>query len=467
MMDAARHDMAICTRTLMVLLLLWCGGVLRGQTAATTMDTDFWVGFLKGYEDVVSSNDTLSLLVSGSTPTTGTATCDTMSINFSVTPGTTTHVVLPNDFPTATFGIHVTTSEPVSLYASYYRHHSHDITGVLPTSTIGNDYVLQSYQDTSTSPLLSKNNEFCVVATQDSTTVYYQIGDNSSAMADSVLLYAGQAFKWIMSAPLSGTHVWTTDCGKPIAVFIGHECAYVPFDETACDHLYEQAIPTRYWGRNFVVTSSLLRDHDILRVTALSDSTTFTFGSTTQTLEARQTVEFDIRSKTIPATFLESDKPVSVILYLTGNMYTHNPFDYSMLGVADPAMVVVHPVEQQIRQATFTTFHYQYWNYHNVNITINSNSINDIALDGVPIGDEFSRVPHHPEYAYARLAIEEGSHTLSSQNGGFIAYAYGFGDQESYDYALGTSLGIGSPQLRIADIPSAQIDSTNNIFLSR
>lgn len=463
-MATIRHNMATCARVLLLLLLLSGSGVLCGQTTATTMDTDFWVGFLKNFDDNSPFGDTLSLLVSGSTSTTGTATCDTMSINFSVTPGTTTHVVLPNDFPTATFGVHVTTAEPVSLYASHYQHYSHDITGVLPSSTIGNDYVLQSYQDTSASPLEPKNNEFCVVATQDSTTVYYQIGDNSSAMTDSVLLHAGQVFKWIMNTPLSGTHVWTTDCDKPIAVFMGHECAFIPFNEAACDHLYEQAIPTRYWGRNFVVTSSLLRDHDIVRVTALYDSTTFTFGSATQTLEARQTTEFDIQSKTTPATFLESDKPVSVILYLTGNMYTDNPFDYSMLGRADPAMVVVHPVEQQIRQATFTSFHYLYRNYHHVNITINSSSINDIVLDGVPIGDEFIRVPNHPEYAYARLTIVEGSHTLSSPNGGFNAYTYGYGTEESYDYALGTSFNIGRPQLSIADIQSAQIDSTNNNF---
>lgn len=469
MIVIARHDMTTWAKTLTVLLLLLGGGVLRGQTTATTADTDFWVGFIYNVvEDFdYMPPDTLALMVSGSTPTTGTATCGTMSVDFSVNPGTMTRVVLPPDFPVAAYGVHVATAAPVSLYASNYHDCSHDITGVLPTSALWVDYVLQSYQDTVTS-LLPAYNEFCVVATQDSTMVYYQIGESPSTMPDSVLLHAGQLFQWNDSVPLSGTHVWTADCDKPIAIFMGHVCAWVPYNEiSACDHLFEQAVPTCYWGRNFVVTSSLQRGHDIVRVTALYDSTTFAFGDTVQRLGARRTAEFDILSETTPATFLQSDKPVCVILYQTGNGYD-NQYPYWTLG--DPSTVVIHPVERQIRQAAFTTYPYAHssaWTstmtYHNVNITIDSSSIGDIDLDGVPIGHLFSPVPNRSEYAYARLTLERGSHTLSSQHGGFVAHTYGISYAQSYAYALGTSFAI-NPQLRIADSTSAYLDSTNSNY---
>lgn len=460
--------MTTWAKVLMVLLLLFGGGVLRGQTTATTQDTDFWVGFIDNIAEYFDNMppDTLALLVSGSTPTTGIATCGTMSVDFSVSPGTMTRVVLPPDFPVATHGVHVATAAPVSLYASNYHKKSHDITGVLPTSALWVDYVLQSFQDTLTSRLPTYN-EFCVVATQDSTTVYYQIGESPSTMPDSVLLRAGQLFQWVDSVPLSGTHVWTADCGKPIAVFMGHGCACVPYNEGACDQLYEQAVPTCYWGRNFVVTSSLQRGHDIVRVTALYDSTTFTFGDTVQRLGARQTAEFDILSETTPATFLQSDKPVCVVLYLTGNCYD-NPYPYWNMG--DPSTVVIHPVERQVRQAAFTTYPYAYSTgtiismaYHNVNITIDSSSIGDIALDGAPIGHLFTSVPNRPEYAYARLNLEMGSHTLSSQHGGFVAHTYGVSSEQSYAYALGTSFALNS-QFRIADSASAYLDSTGSNY---
>lgn len=144
MIVIARHDMTTWAKTLTVLLLLLGGGVLRGQTTATTADTDFWVGFIDNFvgDFDYMPLDTLALMVSGSTPTTGTATCGTMSVDFSVNPGTMTRMVLPPDFPVATYGVHVATAAPVSLYASNYHKNSHDITGVLPTSALWVDYVL-------------------------------------------------------------------------------------------------------------------------------------------------------------------------------------------------------------------------------------------------------------------------------------------------------------------------------------
>jgi hypothetical protein len=54
----------------------------------------------------------------------------------------------------------------------------------------------------------------------------------------------------------TGTRIHTT---KPVAVFQGQSCTSVPWAAQACDHLYEQCIPTHFWGRHFVVMPTVGR----------------------------------------------------------------------------------------------------------------------------------------------------------------------------------------------------------------
>lgn len=441
------------------MLLLASAVLAQGQTH-TTMGTDFWVGFMPNNRQRPSSNpNTLSLLITAPTAATGTVSCGGDSFTFTVPPDSMTRVTIPsrtNYFNTNTSGLHVTTSQPVSLYASNHTNYSHDITGVLPTPTLGTDYVLQSYQFHGSGGV---DNQFCIIATQNNTTVHYQLGDTGTAV-HTIQLQAGQAFQWEENLDLSGTHVWTTDCNKPIAVFSGHECAYVPSGYASGDHIFEQSIPIDYWGRHFIVTSSMGRRHDLLRVTALTDNTTFTFADTTCTLQARQTAEIDILSDSLPAAYLESDKPVSVFLYLTGQQYGSH-----IAQMGDPSMLVVHPIEQQLRQIAFSTFVSTYSTYHYANITTESSTIGHITLDGTPISDTaFHPIPNHPDYVYTRLAISPGSHTLASSYGGFNAHLYGIGQAESYSYALGASLDSSNPLAWVNGTPSIQLDSTNNRF---
>lgn len=445
---------------LAALMLLLASTVVAQGQVHTTMGTDFWVGFMPNNRQRPSSNpNTLSLLITAPTAATGTVNCGGDSFTFTVPPDSMTRVTIPsrtNYFNTNTSGLHVTTSQPVSLYASNHTNYSHDITGVLPTPTLGTDYVLQSYQFHGSGGV---DNQFCIIATQNNTTVHYQLGDTGTAV-HTIQLQAGQAFQWEENLDLSGTHVWTTDCNKPIAVFTGHECTYVPRDYDSGDHIFEQSIPIDYWGRHFIVTSSMGRRHDLLRVTALTDNTTFTFADTTCTLQARQTAEIDILSDSLPAAYLESDKPVSVFLYLTGQQYGSH-----IAQMGDPSMLVVHPIEQQLRQIAFSTFVSTYSTYHYANITVESSSVGSVALDGALIADTaFLPVPGHPEYAYARLSITPGSHTLSSSHGGFNAHLYGIGQAESYSYALGAALDPANPLAWVNDIPSVDLDSTNNRF---
>ena len=51
---------------------------------------------------------------------------------------------------------------------------------------------------------------------------------------------------------LAGSHV-VTDASTPVAVFAGHECAYIPGDGyCCCDHLEEQILGMHTWGQEYL-----------------------------------------------------------------------------------------------------------------------------------------------------------------------------------------------------------------------
>ncbi len=440
---------------------------LYGMSCAQGLSTegnDFWVGFLSNYRCRV---DTLSLLATGNVSTTGrvSTASGSWSDTFNVIPGQVTTVLIPDSLlPTldemvANAGLHVTTGASISLYASNYGRHTYDNTNVLPTASLRNRYIIQ----TSSSIASSWRNEFCVVATTDSTVVYINTTANSdrdrfqAGVTDSVVLQRGQFYMVKSFEDLSGTEVWTKDC-KPVAVFMGNECAAVPDGCEYCDHLYEQAIPTEYWGRHFGITSSRTRLNDVLMITARYDSTLVSFGGTTLWLNARESVDTLLNySVTDRAFYLESSKPVSVYLYLTGTSCGGSK--------GDPSFTVIHPLEEQLSSIVFSTYSTSVVDSHYVNIVTRSSNYNHIYIDSHWVNPyAFLPLPGNEEYVYAQVRVSHGSHRLCSNQGGFVAHVYGLGVAESYSYAVGSCLDPINPQAFLNGQPFSAYHSPNNSF---
>ena len=69
---------------------------------------------------------------------------------------------------------------------------------------------------------------------------------------------------------LSGTKIVTD---RPVSVFSGHECANVPSNVTACDHLIEQIPPTALWGTVYYVAPLANKISYTIKVLAAYHST--------------------------------------------------------------------------------------------------------------------------------------------------------------------------------------------------
>ena len=458
--------------------------LLMPAMAQSTLGKDFWVSFLPHGEHINYNGHgtTLELVVIGKRPCTGWVTNPNTqwSTTFEVQAGTSTKVSIPIEGNyinnPAGFqedsdcilnqGLHIVTTDSVSLYASnkinYYDEESSEATCVLPTPSLGSEYIIQTY------PSLQGNagdlSEFCIVATQNNTLVDITLTDRSACghyanMPFSVVLQAGQCYQilsatsYLTERDFSGTHIKVRN-GKRIAVFAGNNCAsyyLYSYGIVAMHHLYEQMLPVSTWGQKFIVAGTQGSRKGKVRITALNNTCNIKRnGVSVATINARKTYDYEITSST-QADFIETSEPAQVFLYLT------LPFDESGdMRDGSPAMVLISPLEQKIKDATFCTFTPSPASSHQnhyVNIVTEANCVSSMKLDGRNIASQFHLTPYNSGYSYARIQIQHGTHTLSSAaggtNGGFVAQVYGLGDLGCYAFSAGSMVIDQSAQIMV------------------
>jgi len=441
---------------LLVLLLSLAG--VKTTNAQNTVGTDFWVTFLPNYETDADHPLTLSLIATASSPCSGTITnpYTDWSTSFEVSVGATTIIDIPSSEAysdddsddVVNIGLHVVSTEPISLFASNFRPYTFDVTDVLPTYSLGSNYIIQTYNESNRSIAMNPSShtnsrsdgscsEFTVLAVEDNTTVYITLADNSmnghySNQPFSVTLNTGQCYqiKSVNGGNFSGSQV-SVSGNKKVAVFAGNRCTNVPNGCAYCDHIVEQMMPVSCWGNHFVVTNSSMRTYDVIRVTAANDNCQISIdGSVVTTINQKETYQFEITSDN-PSMYLETSQPAMVYLYYSGSQCAGE--------MGDPSMVIVSPIEQRMDYVTFSTFNSGASQYHFVNVITNTEDVNAMQLDGNSLASEFQTVSGNSGYSFARVAIEHGSHTLSTTGDGFVAHVYGLGDDESYAYSVGSN----------------------------
>ena len=350
----------------------------------------------------------------------------------------------------ATRGIKVESTDTISVYCTNIAYVSFDASFVLPTESLGDEYIIQGCdQSTDGGSAFNDyvvNNEtsaFLIVATEDNTVVEITpkcntLGGHAANETFSVTMNAGETYQLRstrsgLQRDLSGTRVLASDC-KRIAVFNGNTITCVPVNTgNGFDHVFEQAMPLRSWGKKFVVTNSLHRNRDFVKITSsANDNEIKKNGETVIVLREGQSYYFPM-PQSEESCFIETTQPSAVYLY---NNSSH---DYRDLG--DPSMVWIAPVEQRINEVTFSTFDHYNINIevHSVNIIVNTEDINHVYLDDELISPLlFQRVNGNDDYSFVRRDISHGVHHISCVNG-FNAHVYGFGDAKGYAYLVGSN----------------------------
>ena len=464
-------------RKLALLFAVVCLGLPTFAQNTSTQGKEFWLSFMQnGFRNHPEGYwVTTQVLISAKRDCSGTVSnpLTGWSRTFTVSANDVTTVDIPEaqgyhgetEYETVTQkAIKVVSTDTISVYCTNIAHVSFDASFVLPIESLGDEYIIQSYDQSVAGSLNdyvtdNETSAFVIVATEDNTTVditpkCQTLAGHAAGETYSITLNAGETYhvrstRYGSQRDLSGTHIVASDC-KKIAVFNGNTLTCIPINMgNGYDHIVEQAMPLRSWGKNFVVTNSLNRNRDFIKITSSANNNVITMnGNPLTTLQAYESYIFSMLESE-HSCFISASQPCAVYLY-NNSSYDQNPLG----GLGDPSMVWIAPVEQRINDITFTTFDNSSINItvHSVNIIVNTENINSVYFDGQLLSPLlFNRVNGNNDYSFIRQDISHGVHHISCANG-FNAHVYGFGNAKGYAYLVGSNAKDLSTSLVINDI---------------
>lgn len=201
---------------------------------------------------------------------------------YNITAGSVRVISLPGSLRTGastgkeTKGIRITATKPVSVQGLVELTDTGEGFLGLPVDALGKYYIIPTFF-----PVISAVVQ--VVAKEDNTQVSFKLrlpsngrvfhGDAVYTNGDVIRVTINdlEVFQVLGDSDLSGT---TVTSSKPIAVFSGNDCAFVPSIRPPCNHLVEQIPPVSVWGTRFFTIPTPNRvEGDVFQVIASAGNT--------------------------------------------------------------------------------------------------------------------------------------------------------------------------------------------------
>lgn len=465
------------------------------------LDAAFKTGDQSEFAVVVSNtNNTYTAQVTITHP-------DGVNRNVSVAPGSELTIRLPfkerlitykgrNAFQlVSTIPVTVYQFNPITAKKGSTFAHTNDASLLLPSHVLGEEYLVMTYRTS-----LSTGNHyiagwrnlefpsyFTIVAAHDDTEVTVtakghlrggtdlgggpNIGALNPGQSFTTTLAAGEVLQFVSSADyanvdnstckyvtsdtsaytemnyclgpdLSGSEVQSD---KPVAVYAGNGCAFVPFYYWACDHLEQQMFPTKTWTTQYIVgklRTPLQSQPNLYKILALNDGTRITTKPNVNTQESphhnsscnRVLNRGDSCMIETTQNFIIISNPGNPILvgqFLPGQNYA----EATSTTEGDPAFVLVPPVEQFRKDYVFLVPD----TYRSSYLTLMATR-QDIAitLNGNPVTNSFTRVSDADAYVMT-MPISAGTYRINADSR-LGVMVYGYDEYVSYAYPAGLDL---------------------------
>lgn len=332
---------------------------------------------------------------------------------------------------------------------------------ILPTVVLGKTYYALSWNQNTNQVASGEytRSQFSVVATEDNTSLRINLKRNGVAVATPItveLPKAGDVYQFQDAQDISGTFIESIGSGtnscKKIAVFSGSSSLGISTNLTSVgcnisnnsiDPLYQQCYPINSLGKKYGLTPFRGKNKFNYRIIATENNTTFLTNGANPVILNKGDIftgfsDMNVYNASKPPLIIEADKPIAVAQYsLTMNCD---------IGVGDPDMIFLNPVEQSISDITVFLSSKQAITDQNVNVFIKDEgtALSSFKINGanVPLSS-FIKVPNsNYVYLQQQFAVSSGNSSSIRLNSdsGFNAICYGFGNVESYGYSAGTNI---------------------------
>ena len=336
-------------------------------------------------------------------------------------------------------------SNPVSASFLNREIYSTDISYLLDTSALGNEYRIVGWEHAF--GML----QFSLTALEDGT-----VATVTPASPLSTGQVAGESFNVELQKGQSVLYTSTSGndltgslivANKPLAVFSGAQCSNVPQGFTACDHLFTQLPPVQHWAREYIVaeTANTGNAGNLVRIIAHTDGTQIRLnGDTTIVLNAGQFHEI----LSAGDLHIETSHPVLVAQFLKG---------YSQTGFGDPAFSFIAGIHQTLKDYVFTApVNLASYEQNFLNLTVPDSALNSLELNGASVDTSNFRSVPGTGYSTGRVEIEPGVGRMTA-NQKFLVTISGFTRHDSYHTIIGAnySAGASAPELAVVALAVA------------
>ncbi len=304
-----------------------------------------------------------------------------------------------------------TTSENGLTYS-----YTNDASLLIPTKALGTEYIGLARSSFDDAPgFLS------IVATADDTEVTFTSSARVQAGSGVPALMPGETHTFeldagdvvqitsVLSNPgdhtdLTGSRVVSD---RPIAMYGGHGCTFIPDEFAACDHLEEVLLPLDTWGRSVVAASTFPLSPDepnYFRIVSGTDDNAITFAGLDHdpvTLDAGEFVELEHQGGFRVA----GTGRVAVVQFMVSQTYVGR-----LNGLGDPAMAVGIPEEQLRSEYVFLVP----GSYTRSWATLFGPMDAVLMLDGARLG-AFTAI-EGTDYGSMHVPISPGGHRITSED---------------------------------------------------
>jgi hypothetical protein len=379
--------------------------------------------------------------------------------NFTLAPASVTNISLPiaaiistNGSPSEN-GIHVTATQPVSVYILYLLPTASTAFTAYQTRMLGTNYCVLARPS-----YVAGRSEFAIVGTVNNTSVAITpsatanlLGFNGVTVTN-ITLQQGQTYQLqstTTSNDVTGTLI-TSD--NPIAVFAGASDTFAPNASTGYGNpIAGEQLPIAEWGNQALSLSFGRPGGDIYRVLAVSNNTVVT-NLTTNTLVAFSPNNAPIETNAITngvfvVTLANAGQFYEAIMDGPVQFQANNPIQVAQIsqglvtdgGSGDPCEIMLPSTGNYLNSYVIATAPESDFTNNFVNLIVAQSGISTTLLDGIAVAtNAFTRVGGSG-YAAARFSVTAGTnHTVSSSQP-IEVEVYGFGNADAYGYIGGIS----------------------------
>jgi len=350
-------------------------------------------------------------------------------------------------------GIHIQSDVPITAYAHIYATTSSGATMLMPVETYGYSYYAlgstQSYPNSSGNCYAW----FYVIAKENNTRVQIQpsaptVGGWPANSTQTITLNKGQVYQVLGAAQgstagydLTGSSIKSiaNSLGEcyPIAVFSGS--SRTAFCTTAAtnnggDNMIQQVFPASAWGTKYFTSPTSSSNNvatfmpSVYRVAVREPGTVVKRNGVVLT-NLINNFYYEFYSSV--GEYIESNKPILV----SQNMVSSTCGSFTN---TDPETFYLSPLEQAINKVIFYAPSEYAISYNYVNVIVPSAAILSLRIDGGSAFDYSAVHPQNPAYRVVIKRIGSGMQHTVSCDSAFTAITYGLGTSESYGFNAGT-----------------------------